>query len=102
MKEYRLIANSDFTPKMWIYLEDAIKRHPDFAKTPHQAICIITEELGELCQAINDGNTKLARVELFHCIATLTRLYGMYLEYDALVNNAEKLLKGEKCTSKQD
>ena len=102
MKEYRLIANSDFTPKLLIYLEDAIKRHPNFAKTPHQAICIITEELGELCQAINDGNTKLARIELFHCIATLTRLYGMYLEHEALVNNAEKILKGEKCISKQD
>lgn len=102
MKEYELITKSDFFDKLKIYLKDAIERHHDFAKTPHQAICIIAEEFGEICRSINDGETENARVELFHCIATLTRLYGMYLEYDALVNNAEKLLKGEKCTSKQD
>ena len=97
MKEYDLIRKSDFATRALIYLEDAIKRHPDFAKTPHQAICIITEELGELCQAINDGDRNAAKIELFHCIATLTRLYGMFLEYDVLVNNAEFLLKGGKC-----
>lgn len=97
--EYELITKSDFFDKLKIYLKDAIERHPDFAKTPHQAMCIIMEEVGELAQSLNDGDSENARVELFHCIATLARLYGMYLEYDVLLHNTEELL-GVKCGQK--
>lgn len=98
MNEYELITKSDFDKKIFIYLDDAIKRHPFFAKDYNSALCIIMEEVGELAQALNDGDINNARVELFHCIATLLRLQGMFLHYDEIVKNTnEYLRKGAKC-----
>lgn len=98
MTEYSRIITSDFTPKILIYLNDAIKRHPDFVKTKQEAISIITEELGELAKEVNDGNAECAKIELFHCIATLLRLYHTYLVDDELEKNTEAFLSKEvKC-----
>jgi hypothetical protein len=98
MKEKELILNSDLSAKMGYYLSDAIERHPDYAKTPKEAMCIILEEIGELAQSINDGNREGAKVELFHCLATLCRLYGMFLQDDILIENTKKILNKEiKC-----
>ena len=98
MNEYELITKSDFDKKILIYLDDAIKRHPFFAKDYNSALCIIMEEVGELAQSLNDGDINNARVELFHCIATLLRLQGMFLHYDEIVKNTnEYLRKGAKC-----
>lgn len=35
-------------------LEKAKAKHPEFPTNPAEALCIITEEVGELAEAIND------------------------------------------------
>jgi NTP pyrophosphatase (non-canonical NTP hydrolase) len=38
-------------------------KHPMFPDNPAEALSIITEELGELAQAINDGESKDRQIE---------------------------------------
>lgn len=70
-------------------IENAVKqareKHPLFAETREQAVCIIAEEFGEMAQAVNDsialGRTteeaekKMleAKMEALHVIATCVR-----------------------------
>lgn len=41
----------------------AKNKHPEFPENPAEALCIITEELGELAQAINDKEEKTRLIE---------------------------------------
>ena len=36
-------------------LYQACKKHPLFAESPEQALCVLFEEVGELTQEVNDG-----------------------------------------------
>ena len=94
--EWEKLIHSDFMWKVWDNIGSAIQKHPDFAKTPYQAISIITEELGELAQAVNDGNKEQAKLELFHVIATCARLYHQYLYLEELEENTRKQLNGNR------
>ena len=92
MNELERLSCSDFFSCVRGSISNAVAKHPDFAKTPYQAISIVTEELGELAQAVNDGNKEQAKLELFHVIATCARLYNMYLYLEELEKNTEKKL----------
>ena len=46
-----------------IEIEKAERKHPEYPADPEKALSIITEELGELAQAINDGEDKQRLIE---------------------------------------
>lgn len=96
IKEFDGLVRSDFIGYVWDAIKKAIHKHPDFASNPYQAISIITEELGELAQAVNDGNRAQAKLELFHVIATCARLYHQYLYLGELEENTRKQLNGNR------
>ena len=54
------------------YLQ-ALEKHPAFELPGKPAAQIVMEELGELCQAMNDGDIQNALVECDHTIVTLLR-----------------------------
>lgn len=77
---------------MWIYFRDYIawfdidclgeiaeavnkarSKHPKFTNSPEQIVCIATEELGEMAQAINDKKLDKAKLEALDLIAVLIR-----------------------------
>lgn len=58
-------------------VQKAKAKHPYFCENQYQAISIATEELGELAQAINDGNYKDAEVEALDTIAVCVRIIEM-------------------------
>jgi hypothetical protein len=44
-------------------MQYAKNKHPEYPINPAEALCIITEELGELAQAINDKESKDRQIE---------------------------------------
>jgi NTP pyrophosphatase (non-canonical NTP hydrolase) len=53
-------------------------KHPEFPDNPAEALCIITEEVGELAQAINDGDgVDHLREEAAHVAVTAIRFLEM-------------------------
>lgn len=58
----------------------AVEKHPFFAQNPEHAVCLATEELGEMAKAINDGNYEQAIDEVLDTIAVLVRLKEMLEE----------------------
>ena len=49
-------------------------KHPEFPENPAEAFCIISEELGELAEAINDGDSvDHLREEAAHVAVTAIR-----------------------------
>ena len=61
-------------------VQRARKKHPNFAKDAHHAVCLATEELGEFAKAVNEENPGQAEDEALDTIAVLVR----YLEGDLL------------------
>lgn len=53
-------------------------KHPMFAENIYQAISLASEELGEMAQAVNDGDMKKARKEALDLIAVCVR----FLEWE--------------------
>lgn len=52
----------------------AKEKHPEFPDNPAEALCIITEEVGELAEAINDGDSVYhLREEAAHVAVTAIR-----------------------------
>lgn len=64
---------SDTLSKITTALQSARLRHPEFPKNLFEQLSIITEELGEMAQALNDGNERDARKEALDTIAVLIR-----------------------------
>lgn len=62
-------------------LEAAVAKHPQFTNTSQgaefQAISILTEEVGELAQAVNDGSITEARREAAQVGAVVIRLLNL-------------------------
>lgn len=55
-------------------LTKAKAKHPIFPSNPSEGLCIITEELGELAEAINDMETKeRMKEEAAHVAVTALR-----------------------------
>lgn len=56
----------------------AVKRakakHPKFCENLPHAVCLATEELGELAKSVNDGNMAQIKAEALDTIAVLVRL----------------------------
>lgn len=53
----------------------ARQKHPGFAIGPHKAVCLATEELGELAKAINDARPWAEiEAEVLDTIAVLVRM----------------------------
>lgn len=57
--------------------QHACEKHPFFAKSPEHAVSLVTEELGEMAKAINDGNWQQAAAEALDTIAVLVRTLEM-------------------------
>lgn len=55
------------------HLLKARKKHPKFASSLFHIISIATEELGEMAQAVNDGDIEKAKAEAGDLIAVLVR-----------------------------
>ena len=56
----------------------AKEKHPEFPENHAEALCIITEELGELAEAINDGDSvEHLREEAAHVAVTAIRFLEM-------------------------
>ena len=60
------------------YIREQLARarriHPEFPENPAEALCIISEELGELAQAINDTESKeRLKEEASHVAVTAIR-----------------------------
>ena len=56
----------------------AKEKHPEFPDNPAEALSIITEELGELAEAINDKQSKeCMREEAAHVAVTAIRFLEM-------------------------
>lgn len=71
---------TDITPEktaleiVAIELGKAKGKHPSFADTPVQGVCIISEELGELAATVNDDESKERLIEeASHVAATAIR-----------------------------
>lgn len=56
-----------------LHTRKARKKHPKFAGSCYHIVSIATEELGEMAQAINDGNLEKAKEEALDLIAVLVR-----------------------------
>ena len=54
-------------------LAHARVEHPRWPANEFEAMCIITEEVGEIAQALNDGDLGRAREEAGHVLATVIR-----------------------------
>lgn len=54
-------------------IQSAKKRHPEFVKTPEQAVSVMGEEFGEFAQAINDKKFEKASQEALDVIAVCCR-----------------------------
>lgn len=52
----------------------AKKKHPFFCENLPHAVCLATEELGELAKAVNDGDMAGIKTEALDTIAVLVRL----------------------------
>ena len=59
MKDKRM----DVFSLLLIELEKAERKHPEYPAEPEKALSIIAEELGELAQSINDGESKQRLIE---------------------------------------
>lgn len=59
-------------------VQRAREKHPHFSDSDSHAICLATEELGEMAKAINEEDTISAMEEALDAIAVLVR----YLEGD--------------------
>lgn len=74
----------DLTPEVLKLLrreyEAAKERHPLFAGSLYQAVSIVTEEAGELAQAVNDGNRREALREAAHVAVVAIRTMEMLME----------------------
>ena len=55
-------------------VEHAKVKHPFFCENLPHAVCLATEELGELAKAVNDGNITQIKAEALDTIAVLIRL----------------------------
>lgn len=56
----------------------AKEKHPEFPENPAEALCIISEELGELAEAINDKQSnERMREEAAHVAVTAIRFLEM-------------------------
>lgn len=74
----------DITPEVLKLLrreyEAAMEKHPLFAVSLYQAVSIVTEEAGELAQAVNDGDRKAALKEAAHVAVVAIRAVEMLME----------------------
>lgn len=68
--------NTDFDIRRAV--NRAKTKHPMFAENIYQAISLASEELGEMAQAVNDGDMKKARKEALDLIAVCVR----FLEWE--------------------
>lgn len=59
---------------------NAVAEHPIFAGSDSQAVCIITEEVGELAKAVNEGNKEEEITEAAHAAVTAIRMMEMLLD----------------------
>ena len=79
-------------------IQSATKKHPEFVKTPEQAVSVLGEEFGEFAQAINDKQFEKARREALDIIAVCCRfIKRTYLHEDldvALNKLVKKVQKG--------
>lgn len=55
-------------------VEHAKAKHPVFCDNLPHAVCLATEELGELAKAVNDGNQAEIEAEALDTIAVLVRI----------------------------
>ena len=55
-------------------VQHAKDKHPYFCENLPHAVCLATEELGELAQAVNDGNMAQIKAEALDTISVLVRL----------------------------
>lgn len=74
----------DLTPEVLKLLrreyEAAKEQHPLFAGSLYQAVSIVAEEVGELAQAVNDGDRKAALTEAAHVAVVAIRAVEMLME----------------------
>lgn len=64
-------------------LERAKELYPDFAKCEFHGVSILSEEVGEAAQAINDGDYNAAQKELAQVAAVAIRLI-MFLDANSM------------------
>ena len=62
-KEKQMIKFGEALDIVMFELGKAKAKHPIFPKQDADGLCIINEELGELAQAINDGEPKERQIE---------------------------------------
>lgn len=55
-------------------VQHAKSKHPFFCDNLPHAVCLATEELGELAKAVNDGNQAEIEAEALDTIAVLVRI----------------------------
>ena len=58
-------------------VQHAKAKHPFFCENLPHAVCLATEELGELAKAVNDGNQAEIEAEALDTIAVLVRIIEM-------------------------
>ena len=56
----------------------AKEKHPKFCDNLPQAVCLATEELGELAKAVNDGTYAEIKREALDTIAVLVRIIEIW------------------------
>lgn len=59
-----------------VELMNAKAKHPVFAKSPHHAMCILTEEVGEIAQELNNPtiDVKAYRTEILQVMVVCQRM----------------------------
>lgn len=64
-------------------LEHARTKHPIFTENAFQGLSIVTEEVGELAQALNDDNLEKAKIECAQVVVSATRMLEFLMKEEA-------------------
>ncbi|MGL6021654.1 MAG: MazG nucleotide pyrophosphohydrolase domain-containing protein [Chitinophagaceae bacterium] len=66
--------NKEIIRLIQLHYHNAVSKHPHFADSLYHAMCILTEEVGEVAKAINDSNKHHIKEEILDTIAVCIRI----------------------------
>lgn len=74
-----------------VEIMNAKTKHPIFAKTPHHALCILAEEVGEIAQELNNPtlDVKAYRTEILQVMVVCQRMLEQDLSNEFVQESKE-------------
>ncbi|MGL4897342.1 MAG: MazG nucleotide pyrophosphohydrolase domain-containing protein [Cetobacterium sp.] len=66
--------NKELIDRIKSHYNNAVSKHPHFADSLYHAMCILTEEVGEVAKEVNDRKYTHVKEELLDVIAVCIRI----------------------------